>query len=157
MRYLFCIFLCLMTACSTDTAQNNNVADYTITLNSELMTAYNNGDSILLFSYERESFHPETYADWAFYLNEFSHEQQDTFIIKQVKANTLTSSTSTEIVSKNFSVFLKKEMPSYLLSDPILEPQVYTSISKVYKQKTLTEADNAFLSLETNLNVKQQN
>lgn len=156
MRYILCIFLSLiLSACNTNTVANDFPSDYMITLNDEQVKAYSNGDSILLYAYNKADFNDESYSDWSHYLNQFSEDTKGTFIIREIKSNVLASNNK-NIVEENFSVFLKKGMPSYVYQGAIFESQVYTAIDNVYKARELTEEDKAFLTPEASVEIKAE-
>ena len=52
---------------------------------------------------------------------------------------------------KNFTLFLKKDMPVYYYEGLILEPQVYAAVKQVYQKSDLNDEHRAFLPKEVKL------
>jgi len=111
-------------------------------LSTEVQNAYNNDQSVLLFSFHKNTQNSEAYADWAEYLNNFSSNPNSDFHLFKISKE---DKNYLSIPENNFTVFLKKEHPTYFYSGLIVEPQVYTAVKKQYSKENLSEMDRSFL------------
>lgn len=104
--------------------------------------AYEDGRSIVLFSYREEITNSEAFADWGSYLEDFKEGKGSHFYYSKVNADKLRTPTPE---AEEFTLFLKKGYPTYLYEDLIVEPQVYTAVYKRYSGLELDDVDRAFL------------
>lgn len=140
-KVLFLSFLFTITACDMDSeaVKNTSVTNY---LSTKSMAAYENGESVLLFSLSKNTRDTEAYADWAEYLNDFKLNPPSKFSILEITPKEKSALNSN---LQDFSVFLKKGYPSYLYDGLIVEPQVYTAVYKRYTDQELSQMDESFL------------
>ena len=146
MHNLIILVLCLpLFSCVNNKSIIDTQTTLPNTLHTDIVTDYNNGQSILLFAYNNAFTSTEAYADWATYLNDFKQTTGAKFKFHRIKTDSLKSAIPDISGISEFSVFIKKGAPSYLYKDFIVEPQVYTAVFHVYNQKKLTVEDKNFL------------
>ena len=150
LRQFFALALSLFSlACtSIDEAGQPKAAELPATLEATITTAYDRGAALLLFAYDDGIAGTEAYADWSAYLNDVNTQSKAVFQIFRVKPNALVTAIPMTRELTEFTVFLKKGMPTYLYEDLIVEPQVYTAVEHVYEELPITNENKAFLPEE---------
>ncbi len=97
------------------------------------------GKSVVLIINADEKSKSEQYADWSHYLNEFTSEVGNNYVFHKVSTGKLKKIIlNSERFKENYSMlFMKKGMPSYFYSGPIVEPQVYKFVQLSYLGKPI--------------------
>ena len=141
-RITFLLSLSLyLSACT----QNLPRPELPSTLSPEIRIVYETGQAILLYHFDPQATHSEAYADWSAYLKDFKHTEGKAFYIQAIDTAILpTLINKTELIN-DFSLFIKKGLPSYLYPAVILEPQIYQAVAHKYIKQPLTKQDHAFL------------
>ena len=154
MRFLVSLFmaLCLL-ACAQDTNQIQSSGELLKTLSDKVKMSYEQDKTIVLFAYEDEIENSEAYADWAAYLNDFNEGESKHFDAVRVTYSDFEKNMTPflKATEKNFTLFLKKDMPVYYYEGLILEPQVYAAVKQVYQKLDLNDEHRAFLPKEVKL------
>lgn len=139
--FLIVFALTIGSACNAQDIVKNEVK-LPKSLPAEIHQAYESGNPLVLFSFRNEIKESESYADWATYLNDFKENKGAAFLFFRVSPSDLEA-----IIPKaeEFTVFIKKGYTAYFYDGLIVEPQVYTSVYKIYSKAQLNRMDKAFL------------
>lgn len=143
--------LILMCLCLSACTKNSQKPELPTALNPEIRTAYETGQAILLYHFNPQSTHSEAYADWYAYLEDFKHSEGKDFYIQAIDASLLPKLIPKIELVNDFSLFIKKNLPSYLYPAVILEPQIYQAVVHMYTKQPLTKQDWAFIPEQVHL------
>ncbi len=81
----------------------------------------------------------EQYADWAYYLNQFSSKVEGRYVFHKISADMLNklALNADRFVKEYSMIFMKRGKPSYFYKGAIVEPQVYRFIKLTYSGKAI--------------------
>lgn len=133
-----------------------NATEYKLpnNLNKNILTTYNNGTAVLLYTYPAENKDSEQHADWDNYLNEFRSRTTNSFMTVEVTPAELSYLIEDTKPLQAFSLFIKKGYPSFGYDGVIVEPQVYLSVESSYQNKALTPELVSFSPSKVKLKTK---
>jgi len=149
---LIAVALALGSACDAQDEMKNEVR-LPKSLPPEIRQAYASGSPLVLFAYRDAIKDSESYADWAAYLNDFKEDKGTNFVFFRLSPSHLAA-----IIPKaeEFTLFVKKGHAAYFYAGLIVEPQIYTSVYKIYTKAPLNRMDNAFLPETLSSMLKQR-
>ena len=148
MKWLMFFLAFSITACASSpvtTPIEQQPFDYSSKLPDDAAKAYLNGKILILYGYSNPASTSEAFADWQAYLNDYLSSSGESIYHTKISAKSLAELTRQTVIEPEFTLFLKKDSPSYYYSDFIVEPQVYRAVEAAYSGKLMTDEDNAFL------------
>jgi len=124
--------------------------------NSDLLNKINsdlsNGHIVVVYQMLNNDTASEQYADWAYYLNEFAASNAPLYKFYSVDAafNNRLSKCKLDITG-SFTLFLKKDAPSFFYSGVVVENLVYLAVKAHYAQEELLPGYRAFMPDEVTI------
>ncbi len=98
----------------------------------------------------------ERYADWSYYLNDFSSSHADEYTFFHVDTESMARLIyESERFDEPYSlIFMKSGSPSLFHQRPILEPQAYEYVELFYAQQAIPAHLHQFAPVETDIRLK---
>jgi hypothetical protein len=152
LRRVLIIFLITFAAGCANSATPGAAPD---NLLRKIETALGRGQAVIVYSMTNMDRTTEQYADWSANLNEFSSAHAGKYQVfsadEKFKKLLVKSNVGG---SKEFTVFMKKDYPTYCYDGVVVEQAVYLAIDNKYSGKPLSAMDKAFLPNEINFLLK---
>ena len=97
----------------------------------------NSGKVVVLIINANENKEDEQYADWEYYLNQFSKDVGDKYVFHKISVSQLDDliNDSNKYKEEYSMFFIKKDKPVYFYQGAIVESQVYEYIKLVFAGK----------------------
>jgi len=140
----FLIFLTFTIA--SGCANSETPSAHSDELLSSIDKSIKQGKTVIVYQMKNIDKTTEQYADWSAYLNDFMKEKANSY--KAYSANKAFNTKLSKIktnTDRSYTVFLKREKPTYYYDDVIVEPSVYDAVDNQYSDKELSAMNNAFL------------
>ncbi|MBI1422148.1 MAG: hypothetical protein GC149_01695 [Gammaproteobacteria bacterium] len=152
LRQLLLIFtIMLAVGCANSATPGTATAE----LLKKIENTLGQGQAVIVYHMTNMDRTTEQYADWSASLNEFSSAHADKYKVfsADIKFKTMLVKSNFGR-NKEFTVFMKKDYPTYYYDGVIVEQAVYIAIDNKYSGKPLSGMDKAFLPKEINFSLK---
>ncbi|RDH85976.1 MAG: hypothetical protein DIZ80_00440 [endosymbiont of Galathealinum brachiosum] len=104
------------------------------------------GKIVIVYQIKNTDKTSEQYADWSAYLNDFTDNKANIYVVHNTsKAFNKKLSSLNINIDGNYSVFIKQGKATYYYDSVILEPMIYIAIDNAFSGKQLSPTDKAFL------------